>query len=113
MALFAKKQVLVRIEAKLEWKVMRDPESGAWIGACPALNLNAVGDTWIDFQQCADETLDLLLRDLFNTGELHAFLREHGWRSVNELPPPGTHVRFDVPFETRRARFEDLVPAGA
>ena len=114
MSLFSKpKPVLVRIEVNnLVWEVAQDPESGAWIGLSRPLNLNAIGDTWAEFWQCANEAIALLFTDLLREGELATFLRDQGWQPSTPLPSPGTPVRWDVPFEVRkRARFEQLVPA--
>jgi len=112
MPLF-KKAALVRIEADLMWEVARNPTTGRFIGVCRALNLNAVGDTWGEFQECANEAIQLLFADLFTEGELEEFLRRNGWRALGPLPAQRSVTpRFDVPFSLeRRARFEDLVPA--
>ncbi|HWH04775.1 MAG TPA: hypothetical protein VN674_13870 [Gemmatimonadales bacterium] len=110
--MFGRKEVLVQIEANLTWEVGRD-ESGTYIGICRPLNMNATGDTYAQFLEAANETTALLLADLFQENELETFLRKQGWIPV-PLPAPGTHVRFDVPFNVqRRNRIEDLnlVPA--
>lgn len=115
MSLFGKpQQVLVQVDANLAWEVFQDPQSGRWIGVCRPLNLNAVGETWIDFQQAAAEALQLLLIDLFEDGELEAFLRHNNWHPKTALPAPGTAVpRFDVPFSVeRKTRLQELLAAG-
>ena len=114
MALFGKpQQVLVQVEANLAWEVFQDPQSGRWIGVCRPLNLNAVGETWIEFQQNAAEAIQLLLTDLFEDGELDAFLRSNHWQPRTQLPAPGTAVpRFDVPFTVeRKKRIQELLAA--
>ena len=93
------KQVTVQVQANVAWSVARDPQSGLWVGVCEPLGLNAIGETWIEFQQCAAEALGLLLVDLFEAGELDQFLRERGWSAQTPLPPRGKRVRFDVPFK--------------
>lgn len=111
---FSHKPVVVQLEAtNLVWQGMRDPDTGQWIGVCNALNLNAIGDTWMDLQACAAEAITLLLLDLFEDGELDAFLREHGWRKLTPLPRPGTaQPAFDVPFSWDRAEsIKELIPA--
>ena len=112
MGLF-KKQVMVQIESNLLWEVVRDLHTGRFIGACRALNLNAVGDTWAEFQEGANEAIQVLLEDLFKEGELQEFLARNGWRALTPLPKRGAAApRFDVPFSLqRRDRFEELVPA--
>jgi len=104
------KPALVKIEANLTWKVARDPQSGAFIGVCEPLNLNAIGDTFEEFQEAANEAMALLLEDLFAENELNEFLRNQGWQLLNELPPPGSRVpRFDVPFDIDRTELSELM----
>ena len=112
MALFGR-PVLVQIDATLTWEFSRDPETGGWIAVCRPLNLNAVGDTMGELQECANEAVMLLFRDLLATGELAAFLQRNHWRPLTPLPAAGTgRVQFDVPANwDRKARLEELIPA--
>ncbi len=112
--MFLKKQpVLIQIETKVLWQVVRDPRDGHWFGICPALNLNAAGDTWGEFTECVQEAIALLFQSLFKSGELEAFLRRNGWRTGTPIPPVGTRARFEVPFGIEhKTRFEELVAAG-
>ena len=100
MAIFRKK-VLVRIEAQVQWIAKYDVEARVYMGLCPALNLNAIGDTWIDFQECANEAMGALFMDLFRSGEFVQFMRVKGWQ-FSPLPAAGSAPRFDIPFETRQ-----------
>jgi len=112
VSIFSKpKAVLVSIEAKLVWEVSRDPETQTWIGVCRPLNLNALGDTWAEFQECANDAIALLLTTLLREGEFEPFLRKHGW-TPSIVPPPTANVRWDVPFEVERlSRVRQLIPA--
>jgi hypothetical protein len=112
MRLFRPRAVKVQFDATVTWHYAQDPETGAWIGVCPALNLNAVGDTWAEMQEAVVEATGLLFVDLFEAGELESFLREKGWH-VSQLPKPGQRVQFDVPLNVSRAPIQELVPAGA
>lgn len=103
-------QVLVRIEATIVWTFAIDPQSDEWVGACPVLNLNAIGETWEEVNSVASEAMRALFEDLFQSGELEAFLRELGWH-VPPLPTPGSRPRFDVPFTANRERMERLLHA--
>jgi hypothetical protein len=110
MAWFQRKTELVQIEANLTWEVFRDPKTGRFIGVCRALNVNAVGDTWGEFQEAANETLQMLLAVLHKEGKLDAFLRRKGWSVMGRPPTPGTTPRFEVPFSLeRKKRAEELV----
>ena len=111
MSFLRKQPVLIQIKAQIAWQAARDPQTGVWIAACPALNLNAVGDEWTDLQECAAEAMSLLLQDLFEDGELQAFLYENGWRLGSALPDPGSRVRFDVPFSVNQGSMAELMPA--
>ena len=114
MALFRKKSVIIQLQATVQWEVANDPENGQWIGICRMLNLNAVGDTWGEFVECANEAMQLLFVDLFEEGELAAFLHRNGWRLSTPLPTHGTPTpRFDIPFDWEKTRYEELLPAGA
>ena len=98
MSFFAKQHVTVEIEGRVEWQVARDPQDGHWFGVCAALNINAAGDSWGEFQECANDSIALLFKALFTTGELQGFLSRHGWRSAQPLPVAGTRVKFEMPF---------------
>lgn len=109
MHFFKKEPVLVEINAQVTWHVARDPNDGHWFGVCPALNLNAAGDNWTDFQECANEAISLLFESLFKSGDLEAFLGRNGWRTTGPLPTPGTKAHFTVPFGIEhKARVQEL-----
>ncbi len=90
---------LVRIEASIPWHVAYDQSSETWYGVCHVLNLNAVGDTLVEMQQCADEALQLLFTDLFEDNELDRFMALNGWTYRGSEPLRGIPARFDVPIE--------------
>lgn len=98
--LFSRKPrtVLVRIEGRVEWKIAQDPASGTYIGVCPALRLNAIGDSWTEFWEAANETTGLLFLSLLKAGEMDGFLHEHGFRLGSPLPTAGERPHFDMPF---------------
>ncbi len=112
MSIFSKpKAILVRIEAKLVWEVSRDPATQTWIGVCRPLNLNAIGDTWAEFQECANDAIALLLTTLLREGEFESFLRRRGW-VPSIVPPANANVRWDVPFDVQKlGQVRQLVPA--
>lgn len=90
--------IRIVVKGQLAWQVAVDPQSDLWIGVCERLNLHAVGETMADFQQCANDAIALLFADLFETGELDAFLRSRGWNKMEVSGgTPGRTPRFDVP----------------
>lgn|SRR5574341_510639 len=102
--------VIVQIDGQVQWLVARDPKDGHWFGVCPLLNMNAAGDTWTEFQECASEAMQVLFEALLENGELEAFLRAHGW-SHTPVPARGT-PKFEIPYGIEhRQRVEDLVGA--
>jgi predicted RNase H-like HicB family nuclease len=103
--------ITVRIDAKVQWSFAQDPDSGEWIGVCPDLNLNAVGDTFAELQQCVSEAMELLFLDLFREGQLEVFLRKHGWTPQIKLPKQGSTPRFDTSYVTRLTSPRELMSA--
>jgi hypothetical protein len=104
---------ITRIEAKnVVWQGAYDADSGMWVGVCKAFNLNALGETWSELQECANDAMATLFVDLFVTGELAEFLRENGWQH-GPMPQPGQVPQFDipVPWEPPAKRIDQLVPA--
>jgi hypothetical protein len=99
---------IIQIEANVQWEVAFDPDAKVYMGVCRALNLNAIGDTWIEFQECANDALNALLLDLFRSGEFEGFMRTHGWRP-SSVPVPGSTPRFDVPFMMQKTKMQELV----
>lgn len=95
------REQVVNVEGNVTWQVTYDVAAKMYIGVCPELNLNAIGDTWIEFQQIAHESMAALFLDLVRAGEFESYVRQHGWRS-QPLPQPGISPRFDIPFETRK-----------
>jgi hypothetical protein len=57
------------------------------------------GGTLDELYASINDSFQLLLRDLMESGELDAFLRNHGWRLGSQLIRPQGEVEFDVPFE--------------
>ena len=94
--MFGPKAVTIKVEANLTWRVARDAQSGMFVGVCHELNLNALGETWLEFQEVANDAVTTLFLDLFEDNELDGFLSENGWRA--EQLPPGRAPEFDVPF---------------
>jgi hypothetical protein len=95
------REQLVRVEGNVTWQVAYDVAAKVYVGVCPQLNLNAIGDTWIEFQQIASESMAALFLDLVHAGEFETFVSKHGWHA-QPLPQPGITPRFDIPFETRK-----------
>lgn len=106
--IFEPNPTTVQINAMVQWQLFRRPD-GRFFGVCPALNLNAAGDDWEEFQACANEAIDLLFRSLARHNELDAFLQRNRWTLNQAVPAKLKRVRFVIPYEIqRRERFEDL-----
>ena len=107
--------ILVQIEAKanLTWHVAQDTRADIWIANLPALGMTVTADTFGELPEAMKEALDLLFHSLFEEGELADFLRSKDWKPLKTLPPPGSAVRFDVPFGIQPGTVRELVPAHA
>jgi predicted RNase H-like HicB family nuclease len=103
----------VRIEANVGWQFAQDPESGEWIGVCDVLNLNAMGETFREVQECASEAMQLLFLNLFKEGELEGFLRENDWTPQTPLPGRDSYPEFDTSYQSKVTRLRELVPSNA
>ena len=105
---------VLHIQAKIQWKAFRDPSSKIWVAVCQPLKLTVQGETWGALMECINDTLNLLFNALMESGDFEKFLRKHGWKKLNELPPKSSRVKFDVPFDVqRRNRPYDYDTAGA
>jgi hypothetical protein len=84
----------------MQWEVRENPTSHHWIAVCEPLKLALEAPTLDELRGLIDETIHLLLTDLFEDNELDRFLREHGWRAP-DLPAaaPAEEIQFDIPWE--------------
>ena len=109
------KKVVVHLQGQVQWEVLRNAQTGRYVGICRSMNLNASGDSMPEFLEAATEVMDLLLDKLLEAGEFEAFLQRRGFRAVTDasgLPTRRADVRWDVPFEVmQRSRMDELVPA--
>jgi hypothetical protein len=62
------------------------------------LKLTVQSPTWGELVEDISDALDLMFKDLLETGELSPFLQERGWALLGPLPKAPKNVRFDVPF---------------
>lgn len=93
---------VIHIQAKIQWKAFRDPATKFWVAVCQPLKLTVQGETWGALMECINDTLDLLLKDLFASGNFEKFLRKQGWKRLNDVPPNASRLKFDVPFDVQR-----------
>lgn len=92
-------QLLVKIDAKLEWRVTQT-SSGSFVGICDPLGLTSEGGDTVELWLNINESIQLMLNDLLQSGELDHFLRSKGWRATHAIPASGSErVPFDVPIE--------------
>lgn len=71
----------MQIQGNVRWEVAFEPDAKVYVGVCRMLNLNAIGDTWIDFQDCAADAMGALFLDLFMSGDFEGFMRANGWNT--------------------------------
>lgn len=90
---------IVRIEANLQLQCK--PTGSHWIGVCEPLKLTVQADTWAELMEDFGHTLDAIMRDLMENGELDRFMQNHGWQFKTGFKPAHQNIddlRFDVPF---------------
>jgi len=90
---------VVKFETTVQvvWKVFRS-DTGEWVAICDSLGLTAMGDTWSELGESINQTLNLMMIDLIETGEFDRFLRDRGWRLLTAPPAKPKKVRFDIPY---------------
>lgn len=91
-----KQIVRVEVNGQVQWEVARTA-SGVWLGVCRPLGLTMQGESLDELLASINDSVQLLLRDLLESGELDAFLKHRGWRLVPGVQQEG-QVEFDVPI---------------
>jgi predicted RNase H-like HicB family nuclease len=93
---------VVHINARVQWVFTQDAPSGRWVAVCEPLGLTVEGHTHAEMREHIDEALNLILRNMVQSGEIDRFLRDRGWQAQN-MPPANqlaaARLRFDVPIE--------------
>src|ERR1017187_5257936 len=92
-----KRVIRIDVKTELQWQIGRS-SAAQWIGVCPPLGLTMEGESLDDLLQNINESVQLLLVDLLETGELNEFLRHRGWRALPADPQQQGPVEFDVPY---------------
>lgn len=93
----AMKQIVrVDVNGQVQWEVAQ-AASGQWLGVCHALGLAMQGDSLDELLASIRDSVQLLLQDLLESGELDAFLRHRGWRLAQGVQQEG-QIEFDVPI---------------
>jgi predicted RNase H-like HicB family nuclease len=86
------------VNGSVQWQVTK-LGSGGYVAVCEPLALSMEGDS-LDFLEVnIYESIQLLLTDLLEEGELEAFLSARGWRATKSIPAPDGDVKFDVPYQ--------------
>jgi hypothetical protein len=98
----------VMIQADVIWFVAQDKRSHYWVAQCRPLQIVAEGETFARLTEAIDACQQALFSELLDTGELHGFLREHGWKLTSPLPAKSARVRFDIPYEIQRRSTHDF-----
>jgi len=94
----------ITIQANLRWGVVKTAR-GTLVAICDPLGLTVEADDDAELHSVIAEAQHVLMVDLFEDGELHAFLRDRGWSPNVPLPQvlPEGGVKFDVPFSVEPA----------
>lgn len=92
------KTIRIDVNGQLIWEVGRSASSGHWVGVCRPLGLTMEGTTLDELYSSINDSIQLLMTDLMESGELESFLRHRGWRMGAQSEQPGK-VEFDVPID--------------
>ena len=93
------KQVIrIDVNGQVQWEVAKTA-SGKWLGVCRPLGLTMEGGTLDDLFASINDSVQLLMTELLQSGELDAFLKHRGWRLASQAVRQQTPVEFDVPIE--------------
>ena len=103
-------KTVVQITAKLQWK-FGITKNRKYVAFCSPIGQTVQADSFPELMACMDEALDSTLRELLSTGDLPAFLKEHGWEAEGLKLEKNKNVRFDVPFDLKQVRERDLEAA--
>lgn len=97
-----KRVIQIQVNGSVRWVVEQTP-AGHYVATCEPLGL-AMEDPSLDgLQASIFESIQLLMKDLFESNELEVFLQSRGWRAIPQ--PQSTsavsprEVEFDVPTE--------------
>jgi hypothetical protein len=102
---------IIRVEGKLLWKWGRTSK-GRYIAVCDPISQTVQAEKFEELLETIHEALDSTFRELLSTGDLHRFLRSHGWTATETAEHRSRkNVRFDVPFDLRGVRARDLEEA--
>lgn len=92
--------VVVKLEANIQWHTRPSTTSARWIGVCEPMNLSMEAETLDELHSVIEETMQLVLTDLLRENELQEYLEEHGWRASNlDSATVNDDVAFDVPWQ--------------
>jgi predicted RNase H-like HicB family nuclease len=98
----------VRVVGQVEWTAFKDSKSNQWVGTCTELNLTTGGDTWVELQQNAQDAMNLLFEELYETGELDATLKRLNLKLLEPIPEEG---KFNLDLATPTSISESSVTA--
>jgi hypothetical protein len=77
-----KKGGIVHVEGHLVWKWSRTP-SGNYVAFCDSIAQSVQASTFGELFATINEALCSTFNELFSSGDLAAFLQQHGWKSVD------------------------------
>jgi hypothetical protein len=90
--------IRVQVNGQIQWEVVKTA-AGRWVGVCRPLALTMEGATLDELYANINDSVQLLMTDLMESGELDAFLKSRGWRLASQAERQQGDVEFDVPFE--------------
>jgi len=91
--------VKIQVNGQIGWRVAKSA-AGRWVGVCPELGLAMEGATLDELFANVNDAVQLLMKDLMESGELDAFLQSRGWnKEVSGPQQQAGQLEFEVPIE--------------
>src|ERR1700679_2933565 len=101
----------VSLNGQVSWQYFQSPQSGLWVAVCHPFKLTLQAKSYQELVESMSEVIDCMFRDLAKSGEIEAFLAEHGWTAQRAVPKNPRNLSFDIPFQTQRIEAGDYADA--
>jgi len=93
----------VTVDADLEWEVRPTSTPGRLSVSCDGLGIRVEAHDEAEIPGLIDESVDMLMRDLHEDGELASYLSERGLRASRIPVRTARNVSFVCPWHLVRA----------
>jgi predicted RNase H-like HicB family nuclease len=89
--------VRVRVKGQVPWGILQ-AKGGNWVAICEPLKITLQAETWANLMEDIAFALDAMFKELLSSNELNRFMKDHGWKLIDQIPRYRADLRFDLPF---------------